>query len=76
MSLLDLCDITYVLLVERLERQVLSERQVAAVLATAGAKDVEMPQMDEARAQFDVALIAAPVPESPNAVLLRELGVS
>ena len=44
-----MCDIAYVLLVERLERQVLSERVVAATLAAGGAEDVEMPSMDEAR---------------------------
>ena len=71
-----MCDIAYVLLVERLERQVLSERQVAAVLAAAGAEDIEMPQMDEARVAFDAALVADPVPESPRAALLRELGVA
>lgn len=76
MSLLDLCDVTYVLLLERLERQVLSERQVAAVLAAAGAEDVEMPSMDEACAAFDAALIAEPVPESSRAAMLRELGVA
>jgi len=70
------CDIVYVLLVERLERQVLSERQVAAVLAAGGAADVEMPSMDDARATFDAALVAEPVPESPRAAMLRELGVA
>jgi len=59
-----------------LERQVLSERQVAAVLAAGGAEDVEMPGMDEARATFEAALVAEPVPESPRAALLRELGVA
>ena len=76
MSLRDVCDIAYVLLVERLERQVLSERQVAATLVAGGAQDIEMPQMDEARAAFDAALVADPVIESPRAALLRELGVA
>ena len=71
-----MCDIAYVLLVERMERQVLSERQVAAVLASGGAENIEMPQMDEARAEFDAALVAEPVPESPRAAMLRELGVA
>jgi len=55
---------------------VLSERQVAAVLAAAGAEDIEMPSMDEARATFDADLVAEPVPESPRAAMLRELGVA
>jgi len=74
-SLLDLCDTAYVLLVEQLERRTLTERHVTAVLRAAGAEDVEEPDCDEKRAQFDAALVAAPVPESPNARLLRELGV-
>jgi len=73
-SLLDLCDTAYVLLVEQLERRTLVERQVAAVLRAADA-DVEEPDAATARERFDAALIAAPVPESPNARLLRELGV-
>jgi len=73
-TLLDLCDTAYVLLIEQLERRTLTERQVTAVLRAANA-DVEEPDCDEARARFDAALVAAPVPESPNARLLRELGV-
>ena len=75
MSLLDLCDTAYVLLVEQLERRTIVERQVAAVLRAAGA-DVEEPDCADARVRFDAALVAAPVPESPNARLLRELGVA
>ena len=75
MSLLDLCDTAYVLLVEQVERRTLVERQVAAVLRAAGAEDVEEPDPAEARERFDAALVAAPVPESPTARLLRELGV-
>jgi len=74
-SLLDLCDTAYVLLVEQLERRTLVERQVAAALRAAGAEGVEEPDCVGAREQFDAALVAAPVPESPNARLLRELGV-
>jgi hypothetical protein len=75
-TLRDLCDITYVLLIEQLERLVLSERQIVATLLAAGAPDIEMPLMDEVRAVFDAALIAEPVPESPRAALLRSLGIS
>jgi hypothetical protein len=71
-----LCDIVYVLQVEALERLVLAERQVAATLAAGGVPDVEMPTLDDARASFDAALVAAPVPQSPRAQLLRELGVA
>ena len=73
--MLDLCDTAYVLLVEQLERRTLVERHVAAVWRAAGAEDVEEPDPAEARAEFDAALIAAPVPESSTARLLRELGV-
>ena len=63
-------------MVEQIERQILSERQIAAVLKAAGAEDVEMPILDEVRAEFDAALVAAPVPESKSVRLLRELGVA
>jgi len=68
--------VTYVLLLERLERQVLSERQVAAALAAGGAEDVEMPDLDTSRAEFDAALVAEPAPESTSVRLMRELGVA
>lgn len=47
----------YVLLLDQLERWVMAERQVSAVLLAAGA-EVEMPTLGEARERFDEALDA------------------
>lgn len=48
------------LLLDQIERQVLADRHVAAVLMAAGAKDVKLPTFQEQRALFDSALEAAP----------------
>jgi hypothetical protein len=65
-----------VLLLESLERQVLAERQVSAIRVLAGGEDVAVQSLEDARAAFDAALVAEPVPESPREQLLRELGVA
>ena len=70
-----MCDVAYVLLLDTLERQVLAERTVSAIRVLAGS-EVEVQSLEDARAKFDAALIAEPVPESPRAQLLRELGVA
>ena len=62
-------------MVEQIERRTLAERQICAVLKAAGAEDIDEPNVVEARADFDAALVAAPVPESKSARLLRELGI-
>lgn len=43
----------YALLIERLERHVLNERHVAAVMKAAGAKRVEVPTFEAARMKVD-----------------------
>lgn len=43
LHLADGCDLVHALVVERLERHVLVERQVAATLKAGGAKGVEVP---------------------------------
>jgi hypothetical protein len=69
-----------VVLLDYMERQVLADRHVAAVLMAAGAKGVTLPDFEERRALFDAALI-----EPPQAVsqvdgeqmqLRRALGVA
>jgi hypothetical protein len=77
------CDLAYVLLLDQLERQVLADRHVAAVLMTAGAEGVELPTLYERRAAFDVALVADPVApavvsevDSEQMELRRALGVA
>jgi hypothetical protein len=43
LALSDGCDLVYALVVERLERHVLAERQVAMIAKLGGAKSVEVP---------------------------------
>jgi hypothetical protein len=62
--------------VERLERDVLVERQILAGFAAAGARDVEIPTVASARAVFDSELNAEPAPVPSNVLLLRKLGVA
>lgn len=62
---------------DRIERQVLAERQVAAIALSVGAQGVEMPTVDEAIAEFDLALVAEPrVIDRDRRLLLTALGVS
>jgi hypothetical protein len=50
----------YALLLERLERHVIAERHVAAVMLAAGAKKVTLPVFETERAKLDRLLEAAP----------------
>ena len=61
--------------VERVERRALADRQIVATLRAAGA-DVDIPDFDLFRTEFDDALVAEPEPESPSMKLRRELGVA
>lgn len=79
MSIADTCDIAYVFLVDRVERQVEVGTLAAVTMAAAGAKDVKVPNLDEALAAFDAAL-AAPfekreVVDEHDAALRRTLGL-
>lgn len=62
--------------VEQLERQVLTDQQVAATFIAARCEGVEMRSVPAARQEFDIALVAEPAPESETVQLLRELGVA
>lgn len=68
------------LLLEQLERNVLADRQVAAVFMAAGSKDVQLPQLQEQRAVFDAALVEVPKPgkkiDAEQLELRRALGVA
>ena len=69
----------YVLLLDSLERHVLAERQIAAVLMAAGAKDVTLPDPQEQRELFDAALSAEPQAaevDTEQMQLRRALGVA
>jgi hypothetical protein len=69
----------YALIVERLERHVIAERQVAAVMAAAGAKRVEVPTFDAERARLDRLLDDQPTPrrvyDPEQAALIAALGL-
>lgn len=58
MTVSEVCDLAYVLLLDNLERHVLADRHVAAVLMAAGAEGVTLPTMQEQRLVFDAALLA------------------
>jgi len=62
-----------VLNVQQVERRTLADRQVAAVYLAAGAEDVTMPDPEQARAEFDAALQAAPRPMTWKQRMLRQL---
>lgn len=76
-----MCDLAYVLLLDQLERLLLADRHVAAVLIAAGAEGVTLPTYQERRALFDAALVAEPTQQA-NEVddeqmeLRRALGVA
>lgn len=68
------------LLLDQVERLVLADRHVAAVLLAAGAKDVTLPTFAERRLVFDEALTAEPkrleAVDSEQMELRRALGVA
>ena len=68
----------YVLLVERVERAALAERQMAASMKGPGRYRVEdIPTVEEFRDGFDEALVAEPkVVNSEQLQLRRALGVA
>ena len=73
-----MCDVAYVLLVEQLERQVLADRQIAALQAVISGKGGDLPTLTEARGQLDAALEADPIPvgvDDEQMRLRRALGV-
>jgi hypothetical protein len=77
LDLSDGCDLVYGLLIERLERHVLNERQVAVLAKIGGAKNVTVPTFDEQRAQLDRLLGTAPRREYPpeQAAMIAALGL-
>lgn len=75
MSLRQLADVAYAMLVERIERQAHTERIVSAILAAAGGK-TELVDPAQRRAHFDAVLIAEPKEIDPDQwVLMEALGV-
>lgn len=70
----------YVLLLDRLERQVLADRQVAALQAVMSGQGGDLPSFDEQRARFDALLTEEPkaltVVDREQWELRRALGVA
>jgi hypothetical protein len=67
----------YSLIVERLERHVLNERQVAVVAKLGGAKGVRVPVFEEEKARLDRLLGTGPRRHYPpeQAALIAALGL-
>ncbi len=67
----------YSLLIERLERHVLNERQVAIVAKLGGAKNVKLPTFETERHKVDRLLEVAPRREysEEQAALIAALGL-
>lgn len=64
------------LLLERLFLKVATERQVSVVLLAAGAKGIEVPTYDEAKAELEEALVRVPkVEDEKRFQLLKALGL-
>jgi hypothetical protein len=53
-----MCDMSYALLVDRIERRALVDRQIAGVALAMGATDVDLPDPDEQLRRFDDWLVS------------------
>lgn len=74
-----MCDLAYVLLAEQLERQVLTDRQIAALQFVMSGEGGDLPTLAEAVQQFEDALEADPQPahvDDEQMRLRRALGVA
>lgn len=70
-----MCDVSYVLLLERLERQVLSDRLLVGMARMWGGAEDELPTLDEAREAFDESLLSMPSEQDQrNVEFLRAMG--
>lgn len=64
--MLDRCDLAYVMIADRIERDVHTERIMVATLMASGAKGLTLPTYEQEMAAFDAALVAPVV--APTAV--------
>ncbi len=75
-----MCDLAYLLLLERLERQVLADRQIAALQLVMSGEGGDLPTLQETREAFDAALVAEPQQgtqvDAEQMELRRALGVA
>lgn len=80
MSVADVCDVAYVLLLDELERQVLADRHVIAVHNASGRYEEQpLPTFHERRTVFDAALVEEARTtdvDSEEMQLRRALGVA
>lgn len=72
-----MCDLVYSLIVERLERHVLNERQVAVMAKLGGDKRVRVPTFEQERARLDRILDLGERRQYPRqqAALIAALGL-
>lgn len=65
------------MLLEHVDRATATATQIALASLAGGAREVELPDFDRNRADFDAALIAEPEPEGTDrtSVLRRALGL-
>lgn len=75
MTLAETCDVAHVLLAERVERDARTDLQIVATMAAAGARDLEIPDIDAELAALDGWLFSDPEHHTadPRAVILRAL---
>jgi hypothetical protein len=64
LTLRELLDAVYAILLERLERRVMADRQAALLVAALGGR-VSVPTFEQERQRFDEALCAQPQPVEP-----------
>ena len=69
----EVCALVYMLLVERLDAYQVAAFTAACVAAAMGGGEVEAPDPDEMRAQFDEALCAEPRQVDPRAAAVRRV---
>jgi hypothetical protein len=53
-----MCDMSYALLVDRIERRALVDRQIAGTALAMGAADMELPEPEERLQRFDEWLVS------------------
>jgi hypothetical protein len=77
LTLADGCDLVYALIVERLERHVLNERQCALLAQLGGQKNVRTPRFDQELARVNALLADEPrrTYDDEQAALIAALGL-
>jgi hypothetical protein len=77
LTLREVCDLVYSHHVDIIERRTATQQIVAVTALAAGAKDVTIPDPDQARAEYDAYLVAEPSQvDQTQRRTLRALGVA